>query len=145
MAFFNSNQLKLNGVKEAVQAKFGTANIPISSSYFRPSFRSTYGAYLNSIDFSRLNALGLGEHLNCICQIVEQLEVEKGEVEGIPIWTARGKVEVLLYQTKTGELITTTLKATPRAASSDVAALESLEALLLESENLEQINVTLCK
>jgi len=145
VAFYSTSQLKLLKVRSAVQAVFSASNISISNNALRPAFRSSFGSSLKAIDFSTLNALGLPQHLNCICQLVEDVRLEKGEMEGTTIWTARGTVEVLLYHTNSGELTTTVIDAVPRAGISETTALDSLEKLLLTNQDLTNLNVSLCK
>jgi hypothetical protein len=145
VVFYSTSQLKLLKVRSAVQSVFSASNISISNNALRPAFRSSFGSSLKAIDFSTLNALGLPQHLNCICQLVEDVRLEKGEMEGTTIWTARGTVEVLLYHTNSGELTTTVINAVPRAGVSETAALESFEELLLNNRDLTNLNVSLCK
>lgn len=145
VAFLSAVPLKMVSIKSEVQSFFSTAGIQVSSNYFRPEFFSTFGRSIDDIDFGELHDMGLSQKINCICQIKENIEVDTSTVEEEEIWTARGSINILIYDLKSGVLEETVLKGTPRAGISKQAALDAMETYLANSEDLKTLNVSKCK
>lgn len=143
-AIWDSHSVQLPAFQKAVEEQFVRQGISVSNRYFKPAFESKFGRDLERLDVGRLQDMGLPNHLNCICEIRESVKYEPNEIEGMPMVTARGRLNVLVLNLKEGQLRQYTFTENG-AGISEPSALESLEEHLLKSPKLAEMSVQNCQ
>lgn len=132
-----------------LETKFSQKGIKFSSNLFRPAFQPKFGSSVRRMDVVQLRKIGLTKRLNCICQLIEDVEFEKSKIDGVPLYTtytARGvKVLIQILNLKTGHIDETVVTGKKGAGMSKETALLSLEEKLIESEEYQTINFEQCK
>lgn len=146
IAFYQSNNLELFKLRKAVQEHFKAIDLTISSSFFKPAFAKRFGNNLPDMDFAILQELDLSQKLHCICQIKEDIDYKESELEGVAIITAYGEVKLMIQNLSTGSMEILDLGRDIRGTGvSRSAALISFEDKILQSNKLEEINISYCK
>ncbi|MEL6720849.1 MAG: hypothetical protein AAFP82_19250, partial [Bacteroidota bacterium] len=143
VVYFNSNNLKISGIKKITSQTLQKSGIQPSSTYFRSRFFSTYGRDLNNIDFAALKTLGFDDSVNCICQISENITYEENNMEGYKTYTARGQFDIIVYNQKISDLKTHSINLSG-AGISKTSALESLKEHLLTSKDFDSLDFSSC-
>ncbi len=143
-AILKSQNEQLSNFNRRVVTLFKNEGISISNTYFRQAFSHEFGRSLENIDVVELKNIGIPENLHCICQIVEEIDYEKNELEDIPIITAHGNITIHILNLKSGHLDKYSLKASG-AGTSESSAFTSLEEHLASHKELNTINIHQCR
>lgn len=143
-AFLNSNPLQFTSFHQKIQSIFTTQGVPISNSFFLPTFSAEFGEKVSNFIPSVFSKKKFDQHLNCICQVKEKVEYESTELDDIPLWTARVQIDLIFFHLKNGQLPTITISESGLGAS-QAAALRNAEDRLVQSERLKMLPISQCK
>jgi len=144
VAFLDGGHDDFPAVIEKIKSDLTKNKISFSDTYLLTNFRKKYNGGIKKIEPAELRAIGIPENLNCICQILCDVDYQSGEEEGMAVYSSTGKVDVFVLSLRTGQLDHIQIIG-KGAGVSEPASLKILEQNLLKSERLSQIHLSQCK